>query len=89
MPISRSEFETGETGPRRSIVNFLGANRGQAFTLTELFHALKGATPSLQLEELVVALNALETEGIVERKRRQGEVYYSYPPLGFRRPTRS
>lgn len=86
MPISRSEFDSGEPDPSLLVTEFLRSNHDYAYTMEELLAelALKGV--SFTLEEVKSILSFLEKQEKVEVKMMRGMVYYIYrkPSLGFR-----
>ncbi len=78
MPISRSEFESGELDPGLLLIEYLRSNPDYAYTLDELKEYLISRGVHLTTEELGNVLNTLESRGRVELKVVVGVLYYIY-----------
>ncbi len=85
MPISRSEFESGELDPSLLIIDFLHSNPDYAYTVEELLEQLASSGIDLTGEEMQSILKSLESRGRIEVKTIDAVIYYIYSKaLGFR-----
>jgi len=86
MPISRSDFESGELDPSLLLTEYLRSTPDYAYTLDELKEYLISRGVHLTTEELGNVLNTLESRGRVESKVVVGVLYYIYrKTIGFRK----
>ena len=78
MPISRSEFESGELDPGILIMDFLRSNPDYAYTVYELLEQLASNGVNLTDVEIEEILKSLESRGRIKAKAKSGVVYYIY-----------
>jgi len=81
MPINEGEFGKSNRDPSLLLLDFLGFNYRNAYTLDELEEVIKSSNKDLNKKDIEILLSALEYGGKVKSRTIDGKTYYKYSKI--------